>query len=123
MKVISTSQVKKEPVLNNPLFTGNPVSRQTVLQPEDSGNFNFGIVSFSPGSRNRLHQHTSDQLLIVTEGTGVVATDQEERTVTAGDVILIPGGENHWHGAPGDTSMAHIAITAKDSKTTITEKD
>ena len=59
-----------------------------------------------------------DQILIVTEGTGVVATDTEERTVSAGDVILIPAGENHWHGAPGDTPMAHITVQTKDSKTT-----
>jgi quercetin dioxygenase-like cupin family protein len=41
--------------------------------------------------------------------------------VTEGDVILIPGGENHWHGAPDDTSMAHITVTVKGSQTEQTE--
>ena len=120
MKVVKMSEVAKEPAMSA-LFTGGPVSRQTVFQPSESTTFNFGIVHFSAGSRNKFHTHTSDQLLIVTEGTGTVATEQEEQTVTVGDVILIPSGENHWHGAPGSTSMAHITVTAKDSQTTQTE--
>jgi quercetin dioxygenase-like cupin family protein len=46
-----------------------------------------------------------------------VATDQEERTVTAGDVVLIPAGENHWHGAPGATPMSHITVQVKGGTT------
>lgn len=119
MKVVKPNEIAEQPAVSA-LFTGD-VRRQVVFQPDDSKSFNFGIVNFSAGSRNKFHQHTSDQILIVTEGSGVVATDDEQRTVTAGDVILIPAGENHWHGAPGDTPMAHIAITAKDSQTTQTE--
>jgi quercetin dioxygenase-like cupin family protein len=117
VKVVKMSEVAREPAVG-PLFTGTEVTRQTVFQPADSQNFNFGIVSFSAGSRNKFHTHTSDQILVVTEGTGTVATESEERTIGAGDVVLIPAGEKHWHGAPGSTPMAHITITAKDSKTT-----
>ncbi|HEX2172481.1 MAG TPA: cupin domain-containing protein [Dehalococcoidia bacterium] len=120
MKVVKMSGVPKE-AATSALFTGGRVDRQTVFQPGDSNNFNFGIVSFSAGSRNKFHVHTSDQILIITEGTGTVATRQEEQSVTVGDVVLIPQGEDHWHGAPGSTSMAHITITAKESQTTQTE--
>ena len=120
MKVVRMSEVPKE-AAGGSLFTGNPVSRQNVFQPEDGQSFNFGIVSFSAGSRNKRHTHSSDQILLVTEGTGVVATEQEERTISVGDVVLIPAGEVHWHGAPGETAMAHIAITAKGSQTVQTE--
>jgi quercetin dioxygenase-like cupin family protein len=115
MKVVHTGDLPKESAVS-PLFTGD-VFRQVIVDPADSTSFNFSIVNFSAGSRNKFHQHTSDQILIVTEGTGVVATDHEERTVTAGDVILIPAGENHWHGAPGATPMSHITVQTKDSKT------
>src|SRR6185437_16513970 len=97
MKVVSTNGIPREAAVS-PLFTGE-VFRQVIVDPAESKSFNFSIVNFSAGSRNKFHQHTSDQILIVTEGTGVVATDSEERTVTVGDVILIPAGENHWHGA------------------------
>lgn len=119
MKVVKPSEVGKEPAASA-LFTGD-VSRQVVFRPEDSKNFNFGIVNFNAHSRNKMHNHTSDQILIVTEGTGTVATEQEERTVTVGDIILIPAGENHWHGAPGETPMTHITVQAKGSTTTQVE--
>src|SRR5919202_4399239 len=116
MKVVHTHDLPKESAVS-PLFTGD-VFRQVIVDPADSTSFNFSIVNFSAGSRNKFHQHTSDQILIVTEGTGVVASNGEERTVTEGDVILIPAGESHWHGAPGATPMSHITIQTKDSRTT-----
>jgi quercetin dioxygenase-like cupin family protein len=120
MKVVTPSNVAHEPAAT-PLFTGNPVTRQNIFQAADTTNLNLGIVSFSAGSRNKFHKHTSDQILIITEGTGVVATDAEEKIVNAGDIIVIPAGENHWHGAPHGTAMAHITVTAKGSQTEQTE--
>jgi quercetin dioxygenase-like cupin family protein len=115
MKVVSTGDLPREPA-GGALFTGE-VFRQVIVPPEESTSFRFGIVNFSAGSRNKFHQHTSDQILIITEGTGVVATDAEERAVTVGDIILIPAGENHWHGAPGSTPMSHITVQTKDATT------
>ena len=103
------------------LMTGTQVYRQPILDPGDSGNFNFGIVSFDPGSRNKFHKHGCDQILIITEGTGKVVSDTETLTVSEGDVVLIPAGENHWHGAPDATAMAHITITVAGSQTEQTE--
>jgi quercetin dioxygenase-like cupin family protein len=115
VKVVKISELPREPAIS-PLFTGE-VFRQTLVDPAESQNFNFSMVNFSAGSRNKFHQHTSDQILIVTEGSGVVATEQEERSVSEGDVILIPAGENHWHGAPGATPMSHITVQTRDSQT------
>lgn len=115
MKVVKVSEQDKLPAVS-PLFTG-AVSRQELIDQSESQNFTFSVINFSAGSRNKFHQHTSDQILIVTDGTGVVATESEERTVNAGDVVLIPAGENHWHGAPGDTPMSHITVQAKGSQT------
>jgi quercetin dioxygenase-like cupin family protein len=116
VKVVKLSELEKEPA-GGALFTGTQVFRQVIVKPEESQSFNFSVVNFSAGSRNKFHQHSGDQILIITEGTGVVATDSEERTVTQGDVVLIPAGENHWHGAPGDTSMSHITVQVKGSTT------
>jgi quercetin dioxygenase-like cupin family protein len=84
MKVVKTGDLPRSPAIS-PLFTGD-VFRQEIVEPGESQSFNFSIVNFHAGSRNKFHQHTSDQILIVTEGTGVVATADEERTVTVGDV-------------------------------------
>ena len=121
MKVVTMSEIPTE-VVKAPLFTEGDITRQTPFPAEAHTNMNFGIVDFGAGTRNKMHRHTSDQILIITSGTGVVATPTEERTVTAGDVILIPANEDHWHGAPGSTAMSHITIQAKGSSTTQIEQ-
>ena len=121
MKKVTMGDVSKAKTPMDGLFTGTQCWRQVVLDPGDSANFNFGIVSFDAGSRNKFHKHSGDQILIITEGTGTVADDNEELVVKEGDVVLIPAGENHWHGAPGSTSMAHITITVNGSETEQTE--
>ena len=119
MKIVKMGSVPKE-AATSALFTGN-VTRQAVFAPGDSSNFNIGIVSFSAGSRNKFHKHSGDQILIVTEGTGKVATDTETGVVNEGDVVMIPAGENHWHGAPDGTAKAHITDTVNGSQTEQTE--
>ena len=122
MKKVTMSSVEKTKApMTGGLMTGTQVWRQAILNPDDSTNFNFAIVAFDAGSRNKFHKHSGDQILIVTEGTGIVANDTESLTVTEGDVIVIPAGENHWHGAPDATSMAHISVTVKGSETEQTE--
>jgi quercetin dioxygenase-like cupin family protein len=115
MKIIHSDQAEKEP-FNTPLFTGSEVTKQ-VLLPE-SEEYDMSIVSFGKGVRNKFHTHDVEQVLIVTEGRGMVATEGEERVVTVGDVVLIPAGEKHWHGATDDSAFAHIYFCRKGSKLT-----
>ncbi len=109
MKVINADNVKPEEV-NMALFTGT-VTRQTLIPAGESDNFNMSIVNFPRGVRNKLHAHSCDQILIVTAGYGTVATEGEENVVGVGDIIHIPAGEKHWHGAGGDSDFSHITIT------------
>ena len=102
MKKVTMSEVPIiEAEMTGGLMTGTQVYRQPILETGESTNFNFSIVKFSAGSRNKFHKHSGDQILVITEGTGKVATDHETISVTEGDVVLIPASENHWHGAPG----------------------
>jgi quercetin dioxygenase-like cupin family protein len=122
MKKVTINDVPRtEAEMTGGLMTGTQVWRQAILDPDDSDNFNFAIVAFDAGSRNKFHKHSGDQILVITEGTGKVATDDEVLEVNQGDVVVIPARENHWHGAPDDTSMAHITITVKGSQTEQTE--
>ena len=116
MKVFRMKDLPKEPV-DSPLFTGGPVTRQSMVTAESAKNFTCNVVIFGVGARNYLHTHTSDQVLFITDGTGIVATENEERVVTQGDVVHIPEGERHWHGATKESAMSHITILAVGSKT------
>jgi quercetin dioxygenase-like cupin family protein len=98
-------------------MTGGDVTSQPIVPGETSKNFNCSIVNFGRGARNKFHSHTSDQVLVITDGIGIVATDDEQREVAVGDIVHIPAGEKHWHGARPDTYMSHITITAVGGQT------
>jgi quercetin dioxygenase-like cupin family protein len=76
-------------------------------------------VTFEPGARTAWHTHPLGQTLVVTSGTGWVQReggDVEE--IQPGDVVWIPPGEKHWHGATRTSTLTHIAIhEALDGKT------
>jgi quercetin dioxygenase-like cupin family protein len=120
MKVIKTPQINKEPSKSQ-LFTG-PVTMQPIIGIELSKNFSIRQVNFSPGVRNKFHSHSGEQILIVTEGKGIVATEKEEITVGPGDVIFFAPGEKHWHGAAKGSSFSHIYVQSPDSKMTQLEE-
>ena len=107
MKIVKIAEIPKDPV-DNPLFTGTDVTRQALLP--DAKDCRINIVNFGKNVRNKFHTHDREQVLIVTAGNGIVATEEEERFVTVGDVILFPAGEKHWHGATEESEFSHIYI-------------
>ncbi|HWP60253.1 MAG TPA: cupin domain-containing protein [Candidatus Acidoferrales bacterium] len=121
MKVLKPDQIPAEPA-NSPLFTGGTVTRQPLLTEETSNDFNLAIVNFSAGARNKMHTHSSDQVLFVTAGKGIIATETEQQIIGVGDVVHISAAEKHWHGATPDSPFSHIALTAKGSTTTQVEE-
>jgi quercetin dioxygenase-like cupin family protein len=117
MKVLKPSEIPAENA-QSPLFTGGEVTRQPLITAGMSNDFNLNIVNFAAGARNKMHTHTSDQVLFVTEGTGIIATETTQQEITVGDVVHIPAEEKHWHGATQHSHFSHIALTAKGSTTT-----
>ena len=115
MKVVNTGQVPREPVVS-PLFTSREVYAQP-LSPED-GEFNSRVITFGKGVRNKFHAHGSDQILIVTAGKGIVATENEQREVSVGDVIFFSAREKHWHGATEDSEFSHIYVHLTKAEST-----
>lgn len=68
-------------------------------------------VAFAAGARTAWHTHPRGQTLIVTDGVGRVQSwGTAAREIRVGDVIWIPPGVKHWHGAAPTTAMTHIAI-------------
>ena len=76
----------------------------------DAGGWAAALTTFGIGGRLNWHKHDSEQILFVTEGRGIVATKDEEHVITAGCIVYIPAGENHWHGATPESSMTHLNI-------------
>jgi quercetin dioxygenase-like cupin family protein len=101
-------------------FTGT--SRiDPLFDAPDPARVSGASVTFEPGARTVWHTHPYGQTLIVTAGCGRVQRwgDRIEE-IRPGDVVWIPPGEKHWHGAGPTTAMTHIAIQEKLSGSPVT---
>jgi quercetin dioxygenase-like cupin family protein len=91
-------------------FTGN-VRIDPLFQAPDPARVVGATVTFEPGARTAWHTHPLGQTLIVTAGSGLVQNwGGPCREIWPGDVVWIPPGEKHWHGAKATSAMTHIAI-------------
>ena len=92
-------------------FTGD-VRIERLFEAIDPSDVSGGSVTFAPAARTAWHSHPRGQILIVTAGTGRVQQwGMPAEMIRAGDVVRIPAGQKHWHGASPEESMTHIAIT------------
>jgi quercetin dioxygenase-like cupin family protein len=108
MKLIRQNVAQATPN-ESPIFSGH-VLTQNLVADDDAELLRVTAVTFEDGGRNKLHRHSTDQVLVVTHGHGIVATENEEIHVEAGDVVLITAGERHWHGAKPGKSFTHLSI-------------
>jgi len=72
-------------------------------------------VHFSPGARSAWHAHPLGQVLHLLEGVGrVQARGGPVLEVRAGDTVVTPAGEWHWHGAAPGNAMTHLGMQEAD---------
>ncbi len=91
-------------------FTGT-VRLDPLFNPPAPARAFGAAVTFEPGARTAWHTHPLGQTLIVTAGCGRIQRwGGSIEEIRPGDVIWIPPGEKHWHGAAPATAMTHIAI-------------
>lgn len=117
---LQISRNKSRPVRAAPAenFTGS-VQVEMLFTPDGSTRASAGSVTFSPGARTNWHTHPLGQTLVVTAGVGRVQRwDGSIEEIRPGDVVRIPAGVKHWHGAAPDSAMTHLAIQEQqDGKT------
>ncbi|MES2613293.1 MAG: cupin domain-containing protein [Pseudomonadota bacterium] len=94
-------------------FTGS-VRVDSPFQAEGPARVGGGHVTFEPGARTAWHTHPLGQTLLVTSGVGLVQRwGGPVQEIRPGDVVWIPPGEKHWHGATPTTAMGHYAIAER----------
>jgi quercetin dioxygenase-like cupin family protein len=112
-----STQITITPTSSQKIITGAPdrfsgsVRIQSLFDAKAPARSSGGQVTFQPGARSAWHTHPLGQILIVTDGAGWIqqwgGAVQEMRK---GDVVWIPAGVKHWHGATPTTTMTHIAL-------------
>jgi quercetin dioxygenase-like cupin family protein len=107
MELLPVRPTVKTPAQN---FTGD-----VYMTPIDTGagpsRMIVALVRFTPGARTNWHSHAVGQTLHVTEGVGLVGTRGGSVVrIHAGETVVCPPSEEHWHGAGTDTFMSHLAM-------------
>jgi 4-carboxymuconolactone decarboxylase len=91
-------------------FTGS-VRIEPLFEATDPSRASGASVTFAPAARTAWHSHALGQILVVTGGVGRVQRwDDPIEEIRTGDVVWIPPGQKHWHGASPNNSMSHIGI-------------
>lgn len=95
-------------------FTGDAWVK--MLSSVENYDCNVYNVTFAPGTRNNWHSHTVGQILLCTDGEGwYQEKGKAARRLRPGDVVNIPAGAMHWHGATTDKRFTHVGITPQVS--------
>lgn len=111
MQIFRVESGQARPQRNPENFSGT-VRGQELQRANEPGAIDLIAVFFEPGARTRPHVHATDQALHVIQGEGIVATEQERRLIRAEDIVVIPRGQWHWHGATPTSAMCHVSARA-----------
>lgn len=69
-------------------------------------------VVFTPSSCTYWHVHKIGQVLLVLDGVGWYQEEGKDmQVIRKGDIVSIPSGIKHWHGANKENSLTHLALT------------
>ncbi|MGV9677751.1 cupin domain-containing protein [Nocardia sp. NPDC003482] len=92
-------------------FVTGDVRVEELAVPDGPSRTQVDSVRFGSGARTHWHRHPVGQVLVVTDGVGLVQRrGGPVEVIRAGDTVRIEAGEWHWHGATSDAPMTHVAI-------------
>ena len=99
-----------------------PAYEQSYLAPVSKEQVGIFNVTFEPGCRNNWHIHHAEkgggQILVCVAGRGFYQEwGKTPICMTAGDVVNIPAGVKHWHGAAPDSWFSHLAVEVPGDET------
>lgn len=97
-------------------------SGQSYLAPVSTEQVKIFNVTFEPGCRNNWHTHHAKsgggQILVCVAGRGLYQEwGKPAQELRPGDVVNIPAGVKHWHGAAPDSWFSHLAVEVPGEET------
>ena len=96
--------------IDNPAFTGEAYLKPLIV-PDTVFNFpQTNVVTFGPGAHSSWHRH-GGMVVLVTDGVGLYQEEgKPAQVLRKGDVLQIPAGVRHWHGATKDNWFSQVVI-------------
>ncbi len=101
-------------------FVGNSYLKP-LTNPEET--VFIANVTFEPGCRNNWHIHHAmqggGQILVCVDGEGWYQEEgQAAQSLKPGNIVTIPAGVKHWHGAKKNSWFSHLAVECPGEETT-----
>ena len=97
-------------------FTG-AVYIDAVATPSERSRLQAASVHFTPGARTAWHTHPNGQTIYVIEGICLCQSRGGPiDVIRPRDRVYFEPGEEHWHGAPPDRLMTHLAMQEVDDQ-------
>lgn len=95
---------------------------QSYLAPVSTEQVGIFNVTFEPKCRNNWHTHHAKsgggQILICINGRGYYQEwGKSAQELHPGDMVNIPAGVKHWHGAAPDSWFSHLAVEVPGEET------
>ena len=116
-KQASMESVTKEQIsfpigerIDNPAFTGEAYLKPLINVDSVFKFPQTNVVTFGPGAHSSWHRH-GGMVVLVTDGVGLYQEeDKTAQILRRGDVLQIPAGVRHWHGATKDNWFSQVVI-------------
>ena len=81
----------------SPSYTRDGITSYLLVSESTSGakNITTTLVEMSPGGKQHIHHHVTEQSYFIIRGKGEMTVGNEKRTVQWGDSIYIPSNSPH----------------------------
>ncbi|HEY3374899.1 MAG TPA: cupin domain-containing protein [Candidatus Aquicultor sp.] len=91
--------------------------RWVISEREGADNFAMRVFTMTPGGYTPLHMHAWEHEVFILKGTGVVVSNGADVPFAPGDVIFVPGEEEHQFKNTGDADVEFICLIPIAPKT------
>ena len=96
--------------IDNPAFTGDAYLKPLIAVDSVFKFPQTNVVTFAPGAHSSWHRH-GGMVVMVTGGVGLYQEEgKPAQVLRKGDVLQIPAGVRHWHGATKDNWFSQVVI-------------
>ncbi len=100
-----------------PFYRWEEMNQKNLAKPSDSAgsiiignNITLNRSVSQPGKLARPHTHGCEQLINIVSGTACFRVGNEEKNVSAGDIIHVPVGTEHEFKNNGSEEMVYLSF-------------
>ena len=109
MKRINISKITPQPSQNESMSLQEVMGLRAIIHYE---NYSIAKTILKPEARVTRHFHrASDEVYLITAGSGRMQVDENSFPLTTGDVILITPGEKHQVSTNENEELEFLAVT------------